>query len=215
MKPLIIFDCDGTLVDSEGLANGYFVELVNDMGVPLTLEEAWQHFPGTSLRLCMEYVEKRFDFAFPDDFVPRYREGQKEVFSTHLQPIKGIEECLDILHDHPICVASNGPREIIEANLHTTGLREYFGSHIYSAYELQHWKPDPKLFLHAADKFGYDPRECLVIEDSMAGIEAGLNAGMKVFGYNAHGHSGLPDRDEITYFQDMKVLPELIQKLTP
>ena len=212
---LLIFDCDGTLVDSEVLINKFFVDLVREYNIPLTYEEAWKHFPGTSLRLCMDYVEEKFDFSFPNDFVVNYRSAQRVLFAENLQPIAGARECLSELGTFQKCVASNGPYEIIEANLKTTGLSSYFNDAIFSAYRLNKWKPDPALFLEAALRLDFQPTRCIVVEDSEAGIAAGLNAGMKVFSYqpspsDQENHS--PGQKEVTVFREMPVLPQLIRE---
>ncbi len=205
---LLIFDCDGTLVDSEGIANQVFIDLVRELGAPLTAEEAWRHFPGTSLRKCMEYVSETYGQVFPDDFVSVYRERQKPAFAQQLQPIDGVTAVLERLVG-PKCVASNGPREIMLANLATTGLVHFFGERrIYSAHDIQLWKPKPDLFLHAAADQGFAPERCIVIEDSDAGIEAAIKAQMKVIAYvPAHGHYK-PDQEGVYTIEDMAQLPQ-------
>ncbi len=212
-EKLLIFDCDGTLVDSEGIANEVFIGQVKKFGVPITEEEAWEHFPGTSLALCMDYVEKTYGFNFPEDFVPKYREIQIGVFAERLEPIPGIVDSLQKL-PHSKCVASNGPVEIITRNLKTTGLDQFFHDRIYSAYQIQKWKPLPDLFHHAAGSLGYRAEDCIVIEDSDAGIQGALNAGMKVLAYqSAHMHY-TADLDGAIGFNDMSKLPELIREIS-
>ena len=182
-KKLLIFDCDGTLVDSEGIANRTFIKSINDLGVPLTAEEAWKHFPGTSLALCMQYVESTYTVKLPSDFVITQRALQKSEFARKLQPIDGIVEALETLSTSPKCVASNGPFQMILDNLGNTQLLDHFGDRIFSAYQINKWKPEPDLFEHAASTLGYSAGNCVVIEDSMAGLEAGKNAGMVVLAY--------------------------------
>lgn len=142
---LIIFDCDGTLVDSEGIANEVFVAQVQNLGIPLTHDEAWEHFPGTSLAICMQYVEKTYTVNFPDDFIGHYRQKQRIAFAERLQPIPGVQEALIELKLLK-CVASNGPMDIIRRNLITTKLDHFFDNRIYSAYDINKWKPHPELF---------------------------------------------------------------------
>lgn len=207
---LIIFDCDGTLVDSEGLANQVFIDQVHELGIRLSQTEAWQHFPGTSLHKCMEYVEKKFLVRLPADFEPEYRQRSREAFAKELQPIEGITDILPKI-DHEMCVASNGPGYIVEENLENTGLKPYFGKRVFSAHDIQRWKPLPDLFLHAASTLGYKPNQCVVIEDSAAGIEAGLEADMIVLAYVPNGHA-VPAIGA-TVFSKMQDLPRLLLEL--
>ncbi len=211
-EKLLIFDCDGTLVDSEGIANQVFLDAVNELGIPVTPEEAWDHFPGTSLALCIRYVEETYQVRLPDDFVARQRQRQQIEFRNRLQPIRGVQAALNRL-PHKKCVASNGPMEVIRTNLRTTGLDHHFEERIYSAYELEKWKPEPDLFLHAAGNLGYDEQDCLVIEDSLAGMQAGINAGMVVLAYRPPHHPYKIDIEGITSFEDMSELPDLITSI--
>lgn len=209
---LLIFDCDGTLVDSEGIANKIFLEAVNELGIPVTQEEAWEHFPGTSMAICMKYVEDTYQVKLPPDFIEKQRARQRVEFARRLQPISGVENALRQLDFHK-CVASNGPMEIIQANLKTTRLDHHFGDRIFSAYVLKVWKPEPDLFLHAADSLGYDFRSSIVIEDSIAGMQAGINAGMTVLGYVPPHHPYKVDIEGVVEFTDMEELPDLILSL--
>ena len=211
-EPLLIFDCDGTLVDSEGIANQVFIDGVNELGIPLTEEEAWHHFPGTSMALCIKYVEETYDVTLPTDFIPRQRALQKEAFKSQLQPISGAQEALDLL-PFPRCVASNGPFEVIVENLKTTSLLSYFGDRIFSAYMIEKWKPLPDLFEYAASDLGADPQNCMVIEDSVAGMQAGLAAGMTVLGFVPASHKYEANVDGIVPFDQMSKLPMLITEL--
>ncbi|NND33388.1 MAG: HAD-IA family hydrolase [Saprospiraceae bacterium] len=208
-ETLLIFDCDGTLVDSEGIANQVFIEGVNALGIPLTEEEAWKHFPGTSMALCIKYVEETYNVILPEDFVPQQRVRQKDAFKKQLRPIPGAPEALDRLQI-PKCVASNGPLEVILENLNTTRLLHHFGQRIYSAYVIEKWKPLPDLFQHAARAAGVPPENCLVIEDSDAGMQAGIAAGMTVLGYLPSSNKYRVETHGIIPFDDMKNLPELI-----
>ncbi len=208
---LIIFDCDGTLVDSEPIANRVFVEQVQEFGIPLTDEEAWKHFPGTSLEECMQYVTKTYGFIFPEDFVPSHRERQRVAFAKDIKPIQGVKIALDQI-PFAKCVASNGPLPAVRSNLEATGLLAYFDG-FFSAHEIERWKPEPDLFLHAAAKLDRMPEQCLVVEDSDAGILAAKRAGMKVLAYQpVHSHYTLSENGTMS-FDDMKQLPELVQHL--
>ncbi len=209
---LLIFDCDGTLVDSEQIANEVFVTEIQKLGIALTHEEAWQHFPGTSLSLCMAYVEETYDVSLPEDFIGRYRQVQRLAFAEGLQPVQGVRAALNKLGATK-CVASNGPMDIIRSNLMTTKLDHFFGDRIFSAYDLNKWKPLPDLFLHAADVMQVPPSDCIVIEDSTAGIEAGMNAGMTVLAFQPDHQQYRTDFDETLTFTNMSELPGLVDSL--
>lgn len=161
----------------------------------------------------MDYVERVYNVQLPDDFVTRYRQGQKSLFANHLKPIKGVKRCLASLSDYALCVASNGPLQIIKDNLSTTDLSPFFKEKLFSAYELGVWKPDPRLFLHAAEIMNHPIDHCCVVEDSAAGIAAGMAAGMKVFAYQSpdlDSHPQLPK--EAISFTHMSQLPALISR---
>jgi len=186
----VIFDCDGTLVDSEVLSNEVLVEYVAELGLVLSLEEAVGRFPGRGLAVCMAEIERRLGRALPADFEVVLRRRTADVFRERLRPIDGAEALVRGLR-LPYCVASGGPREKTELTLSLTGLRPYFEGRIFSSYDVGAWKPDPTLFLHCADHLGVAPRRCAVVEDTDAGIEAGIAAGMIVFAFDPRH----PDRD--------------------
>ena len=179
----VIFDCDGTLVDSEGPAIDVIRTMVGELGIPLTLEQAHTHFLGVRMAECMRWIgsqltDKPADFEAT--FMARVRQATEVRFHQGLQAMPGAAEILSRLCV-PFCVATNGPREKVELTLQLTGLRSYFGERIFCAYETGFFKPDPGLFLHAARTLGIDPAHCAVVEDSLPGIAAGLAAGMQVF----------------------------------
>jgi HAD superfamily hydrolase (TIGR01509 family) len=179
---LVIFDCDGTLVDSELLGNTVLVEVVAEYGLELTVADALTAFRGGKMAETVAELERRLGRGLPDDFVAQVRRRTAEAFERSLQPVAGALELVASLSGAK-CVASSGPRAKIELSLSLTGLLPHFHQRIFSSYEVGVWKPDPGLFLHAARTLGYAPGECAVVEDSMPGIRAGLAAGMKVFAY--------------------------------
>jgi HAD superfamily hydrolase (TIGR01509 family) len=120
--------------------------------------------------------------ALPEDFAAQVRARTEIAFKARLQPVPGALELVRALR-LPMCVASSGPRQKIELSLSLTGLLPYFKDHIFSGYELGSWKPDPGLFLHAAQTMGVPPAQCVVVEDSLVGFQAGVAAGMRVFAY--------------------------------
>ena len=180
----VIFDLDGTLVDSEGLANLTMAEHLNRLGVPLNAAEIEAWLKGRSLPDCYAMVEARFgvtvteavDAAMQADFFERLRRD--------LQPMPGIAAALARI-PLPVAVASSSEPEKIELELALTGLTDFFGRHAYSGRNEARPKPAPDGYLRAARELGVAPADCAVVEDSAPGIAAGLAAGMTVFGYRA------------------------------
>jgi len=190
---LIIFDCDGVLVDSEPIANRIFAEEVRRLGYPLSDEEARREFPGTSLAYCINYTERKFGIKLPEDLGLIYRQKSFEAFTRELEAVPGIPELIHAL-TIPYCVASNGPMHKMEHNLRIVGLYDRFAGKLFSAYEIDQFKPEPGLFLYAAAQMGAEPSRCLVIEDSIHGIHAALSAGMDIWAYS-HDHNEQEFRD--------------------
>jgi len=175
----IIFDCDGTLVDSETLSAEVFAEALNELGLALTGAEALAAFRGRRMAACLDDAAARLGRPLPPEFEPRLRDRTAEVFEAQLREIEGATALLEAL-TRPACVASNGPLAKTRSSLAITGLARFFGDHVFSAYEVGSWKPEPGLFLHAAEALRTPPARCLVVEDSLAGVTAGLAAGMQV-----------------------------------
>ncbi|PUA17579.1 HAD-IA family hydrolase [Glaciimonas sp. PCH181] len=177
---LIIFDSDGTLVDSELLAAEAMVAHVAAFGVTLTAPEVLDRFKGGKMADWVAAIEALRGAALPTSFEATLRERTAVLLQQRLKPIHGALELVQALKI-PFCLASNGPREKIELCLGVTGLLPYFEQRIFSAYELGVWKPAPDLFLHAAAQMGVMPSRCAVVEDSIPGAQAGVAAGMRVF----------------------------------
>lgn len=210
---LLIFDCDGVLVDSEELGIRTLVDAAREYG-PLTMElsEAMQLFRGRKMAECVAVLSERLGHPLPEDFTPMFRARQAEVFRHSLQPIPGIHDALREITT-PRCVASNGPREKIILSLSVTGLLPFFEGRIFSSYELQTWKPDPGLYLHAASASGVASANCVVVEDSVLGVRAGLAAGMRVLGFIAAGDAPEFHLPGVTSFNHMSELAGLLQRL--
>jgi HAD superfamily hydrolase (TIGR01509 family) len=183
----IIFDCDGTLVDSEVLGHEILVEVLAEHGVVVPLTDTLvARFRGRKLHDCLAEIQADLERKLPEEqFIRRFRQRMAEVFPARLRPIDGALDLVRSLR-RPFCVASSGPREKIEMSLSLTGLLPFFERQIFSSYEVGVWKPDPGLFLHAARTLGVHPSNCAVIEDSNPGIQAGLAAGMTVFAFQPH-----------------------------
>ena len=213
---LIIFDCDGVLVDSEPISLAVLLDMITAGGGNVGEEEAYQRFLGMSMASVGTILSEDFAFEMTDDHLEAMRAELNRRFVEELHPVRGIREALDRL---PMkrCVASSSGIERIRLSLKLTGLLEMFEPSIYSASMVARGKPAPDLFLHAAAAMGVAPRDCLVIEDSPAGVRAAQSAGMRVFAFAGGSHAkpaGLsktlaalaPD----VLFEDMAHLPDLI-----
>jgi len=215
LDTLIIFDCDGVLVDSEPIANQVLADHLSEHGYPMTQQESLDRFVGGSVPLIVQAVRDE-GIGLPDDFVETLRVRESAAFERDLKAIPGILETLTILADHPKCVASSGPMSKIKGNLKRTGLFDHLTSHLFSATMVDHPKPAPDLFLLAAQTMCAPPDSCLVIEDSPKGVEAALRAGMRVLGFTGGGHVSASHVEKLkmagakTLFDDMRHLPGLI-----
>ena len=177
----IIFDCDGVLVDSEALSTEVLLEMSRECGFTVSPEEMSEQFLGVSLKTCLHFIESaNSGRKLPEHFESEFRRRSFDIFRQRLKPVDGIKELLPKI-TKPFCVASSGPREKIDLNLAITGLSEFFNRNIYSSYDIGSWKPEPGIFLHAAESMGFQPPDCLVIEDSHAGIEAATRGGFRVW----------------------------------
>lgn len=182
----VIFDCDGTLVDTEQIGNEVLVEYLATLGVVLSVEEACSRFAGIEMKHSLALVESLLERPLPSNFLGTLRDLTFQAFAQRLRPTEGVHSLVQSLRV-PYCIASNAPRAKIELCLSVTGLLPLFANDIHTAYEVGVWKPDPTLFLHAASAMGAAPSQCVVVEDSMAGINAGISAGMTVYAYQPRG----------------------------
>jgi len=205
----VIFDCDGVLVDSEAIANQVMVEMANELGAEIDLDYALKNFKGASIQRCQEQIAELVAERLPDNFIPNFRVRSFEAFKNNIKPVDGVTEVLERLQ-LPFCVASSGPENKIRLNLELTGLLPHFEHNIFSCFTIKRWKPDPGVFLWAADTMGFQPEECLVIEDSLIGVTAAIDGGFDVFGYTALDvHNELEGRATAT-FNDMSQLLNMI-----
>jgi len=190
---LLIFDCDGVLVDSEALACQVDVDVLTELGVPYTLDEITRQFVGKSMADMISRIEAERGCKLPHDFADLVNRTLFARFETDLQPIADVREAILSL-PYPRCVASSSVPERIALSLRITGLADLFDN-IFSASQVARGKPAPDLFLYAANQMGFRPENCLVIEDSPAGVQAALAANMRVIGFTGGGHCG-PDHAE-------------------
>jgi HAD superfamily hydrolase (TIGR01509 family) len=205
----VIFDCDGVLVDSETLSSEVLLSMVAACGFSIPVDDVVKKLAGLSFRDCLTFFEDLNGKRLPENFEHLYRQRTYETFRLRLKAIDGVSELLE-QSKIPRCVASSGPREKIELNLTITGLRKYFADHIFSCYDIGKWKPDPAIYLHAAERMGFLPQECLVIEDTAVGAQAAQRGGFPVWVYAAHHYHDLAGLRGVTTFQTMSQLREFI-----
>ena len=191
MVSAVIFDCDGVLVDSEVIAIEVERDLLARHGLHYDIPEFLARFIGMSDKAfyaaLSEDSRARLGCDLPDDFRARVDAGKRVLNEERLAAIAGIEQAASMLR-LPKAVASSSETQHLSYKLRKTGLWEIFAPHIYSADHVAHAKPAPDLFLHAAGALGVAPSGCLVIEDSVNGVKAGLSAGMRVWGFAGGGH---------------------------
>ncbi len=207
---LVIFDCDGVLVDSERLANDVFAKMLNQLGLKVTLEDMYRDFMGLSASDGLQLIEERLGKPPPPDFLAELNRQIHAAFDLSLNPVDGIVEALDRI-SIPFCVASSGDHQKMNLTLGLTGLLERFDGRIYSVTQVARGKPHPDVFLFAAERMGATPSRTAVVEDTEIGVRAGVAAGMTVFGY-----AGLSDPEKLSaagahVFDDMRLLPDILQ----
>lgn len=203
----VIFDLDGTLVDSEGLCNQALLDLLPQLNEPVA--SLILRYRGKKLASILSDIEDRLCHKLPDAFEQRYRQHVSELFSRELKPMPGVIDMLESINVSR-CIASSGPLLKIRQSLQVSGLASYFGESLFSSYEVGSWKPDPGLFQHAANAMGFLPSQCVVIEDSDVGIRAAEAAGMRVFQYLRD--DGIPRYRDGVSFNDMSELPQLLSQ---
>jgi HAD superfamily hydrolase (TIGR01509 family) len=182
---LVIFDCDGVLVDSEVITSRVFAGMLNELGIPATVEEVFDKFVGRSMAQCLEVIEELLGREVPADFSQQYHMRTAVALKSELKAVPGIELTLDEIR-LPYCVASNGSHEKMQTTLGITGLLPKFQGQLFSVTQVARGKPFPDVFLYAAAQSGVAPSACAVIEDTPTGVTAGVAAGMTVYGYCAH-----------------------------
>lgn len=182
---LVVFDCDGVLVDSERLTVILEARLLTELGWPMSESEVIQRWMGRAAAAQITEVADRLGAATADEFDRRLTTELERAFATDLSPVAGIPQQLDRLAELGVasCVASSGTPARMAVTLGATGLLPRFEGRIFSAVEVDHGKPAPDLFLHAAERMGVVPERCVVVEDSVPGVLAAVAAGMHVLGY--------------------------------
>lgn len=206
---LVIFDCDGVLVDSEPISRRVAVELLSEIGVSISVGQAAELFTGLSLSSIFRIIEERFGILVPDSYESEYYKRMDVAFRAELKSEPGIVQALDAI-SLPSCVASSGPHEKMQTTLGVTGLLSRFEGRIFSSRDVERGKPYPDLFLHAAANMQTSPAKCVVVEDSLPGVQAAVAAGMSVFGYARASSPAALENAGAVIFDDMTELPELL-----
>jgi HAD superfamily hydrolase (TIGR01509 family) len=207
---LVIFDCDGVLVDTERIAVRIDVAVLAELGWKMSEAEVIERFMGKSDDAMTREIEAHTGRKLPESWEAPFRHLYREAFAAELQPVPGVVEALDAI-TLPTCVASSGTHEKIRYTLGLTGLYDRFAGRIFSVDDVRRGKPAPDLFLHAASRMGAAPERCAVVEDSPYGVQAARAAGMRAFGYAG----GLIPRRALegpntVLFDDMRDLPRLL-----
>jgi HAD superfamily hydrolase (TIGR01509 family) len=213
---LLIFDCDGVLVDSELIALQILSRVMHDYGVAMSVAECRDAFMGRHNADIVRLMEARVGRDLPGE-AARLRAFMMKTFEHELQPVPGAAAALAALPDVPRCVASSSDRDRVRQTLQWTGLLPFFGEAIFSGTEVTRGKPAPDLFLHAANSMAFAAHQCLVIEDSVAGVAAALAAGMHVFGFTGGAHidathaMALVDAGATAVLSDMAMVPDAVR----
>lgn len=189
---LVIFDCDGVLVDSEPLSNTCFARALRREGLDWSVEETMRRLMGRSMKSCVEIVERELGRSLPADFVDKLQADTMQIFcDAPLQPVAGVAAAIDAIEaaGAATCVASSGGLDKMRVTLGLTGLWDRFEGRIFSATEVSRGKPFPDLFLHAALCMNRQPFDCTVVEDLLPGIQAAQAAGMRAMAYVGAAHT--------------------------
>ena len=206
---LIIFDCDGVLVDSDRLSLEVQAEALTRIGLPTTYEDCARDYLGIGINATIEIVERRLGGPLPEGWLADLSTAVEKAFRERLEPVAGVVQALDQIRQ-PTCVASSGSQQKMRLTLSLTGLYERFAGRIYSCDEVVRCKPAPDVFLHAAQRMGVSPDRCVVVEDSRAGISGALAAGMHTLAYAAETpRERLASAEHL--FEQMAELPGLIE----
>lgn len=211
MIKCVIFDCDGVLVDTEKIGNEILLSMAAEHGFEMKIEDAYRNFNGRNLKDCFRHIEEAIAKKLPESFENEYREKSFDAFRTQVQPMEGVVDFIDSLKI-PYCVASSGPVDKIRLNLETAGLLDKFENRIFSSYQIKSWKPDPGIFLHAASEMGFNVEDCIVVEDSKAGVIAGKSGGFTVYGLaNDNNKTDLIEEGAIVFenFEQLRQLTDL------
>jgi HAD superfamily hydrolase (TIGR01509 family) len=205
---LVIFDCDGVLVDSDRISLRIQAERISALGLKMSYEDCVRDFLGLGMPATLRILAERLGRPIPEGWEAELDAAVREGFRRELTPVPGIVEALDEI-ELPTCVASSGSHQKMRLTLGLTGLWDRFAGRIFSADEVQRGKPDPDLFLHAASRMSTPPKRCIVVEDSPFGIAAAKTAGMAALGFTATTPAARLDGADAV-FTAMEELPGLV-----
>lgn len=208
---LVIFDCDGVLVDSERLTVVVEARMLTELGWPVTVEDVARRFLGGSSEVMLAEIEQHLGAELTAEFDRRSTDEIVAAFHDELRPVDGVRELVEALGHAgvPTCIASSGSHRKMDLTLGITGLRPLFEGRIYSGSEVERGKPAPDLFLHAARSMGADPGRCAVVEDSVNGVRAAVAAGMTCYGFAG----GLSERSDL--FDAGAIVIDAMNELEP
>lgn len=205
----VFFDCDGTLVDSEVICSRAYVYMFAQYGIELELEEVFKRFKGVKLYEIIDTINAEYGVILERDALePLYRAEVARLFESELKPIDGAAALLERI-TVPMCVVSNGPVSKMQHSLGNTGMLHHFPDKLYSGYDIQRWKPDPALMFHAANAMKVNVQNCILVDDSAAGAQSGIDAGMQVYYFCADPHNKPIHHPNVTMFTDLAQLPGL------
>ena len=216
---LLIFDCDGVVVDSMLIHNEVEAETYKRYGIDIPVRELARRFAGVPLQNVFKLLEKETGIHIPPHEEDVIEANKVDVITQRLQPVSGIREALDVLNDIPRCIASGSPPPSLKHMLTLTNLYDQFAPYIFSSTMVQHGKPAPDLFLHAANVVGHKPQDCVVIEDGIQGVRAARAAGMRVIGFTGGSHCDVGHAAQLVgegvefTFSDMRELPKRLNEL--
>lgn len=208
---LVIFDCDGVLVDSEPIFLRVLHKLLLTYGAKLSYQECWNLFVGKTTHEVVGYMTTQ-GIAYPECWAKDFYQQSMSALEREVLPVEGIPQVLKLLSSAkvPTCVASNGLSTVVQAALKQTGLLPWLEGRIFSAQEIGASKPAPDVFLHAAKTNGVKPEHCVVIEDSPSGLEAAANAGMRCFAYVPSNAQTPENLFGAIKFSKMQSLPKML-----
>ncbi len=215
---LVIFDCDGVLVDSEVISCRAHADLLSRHGYPISAEEVLRRFLGVSDREARQIIEAELGRKLPEDIEQQVKRATIEVYADDLKAVAHVAQAIAAI-DGPKCVASSGTPEKIRHGLTCAGLYDQLAPHIFSAVQVRRGKPAPDLFLLAAQEMKASPERCIVVEDSVPGVTGACAAGMMVLGFHGGSHCAPGHADMLRAagaaltFDDMRLLPELIRRV--
>jgi HAD superfamily hydrolase (TIGR01509 family) len=210
---LVIFDCDGVLVDSEVISNDVLARSLTAEGLPTTLAEARRDYQGLLLADVVSRAQAKLGRTLPEDWLERFERDRAEAFHRELRPVPGAAEAVQRISAAgvAVCVASQGKAEKTTLSLELTGLRHLFpGAALFSAYSVPRGKPHPDLFLHAAAMMEAKPARCAVVEDTASGVTAAVAAGMRALGYVADSDEAALRRAGAEVLRSLENLPALL-----